>query len=512
MTSSLHTLRQRLTGLTEYLPHFERRGFNFGEWNGAEESQSNELTMPMFKLSDTAEAFVQAVYDLGWVRADFDWGEWMQTQEASRLRDDSDALATATPDQLARLLTVLIRQERFCEGSLGAAYESGLLSGILRRMAALASDAPCCGGSTPNLYDFATSELSQDATLAYILSWAKPQYKTSNPDLNRLGNILLRALVATSAQAQGKPSPLDGILIEQLQVGRQRNHLDVWASVNDSIFLIIEDKVRTCEHSRQISRYTKLAKTLRNKSDQPWQAVMPVYVKTGNEPLRRMPSEKTCGRFMRNDLLRLLNEVPHTTNTIVEDFRRHLENWQKQTRSFLLTPPPAWSRAATEGFYLELESWLYQANRNTPQWGPDWGTVSNPNGNFLAFWWHRVRLQKPDCNAYLQFSGGTKLEIRVSDAGNAEGKCGKHLMWASLHALQEVAKAKCFAPIRLRKSGWFRGGRTAAVADVSFDDNQDTCVAVNQDRLLDLPRTKQRLLLTMDLLDALSADCDGATA
>jgi hypothetical protein len=38
------------------------------------------------------------------------------------LRDDERALAVATPDQLMRLLTVCIRQDRFVEGaSLGQA-------------------------------------------------------------------------------------------------------------------------------------------------------------------------------------------------------------------------------------------------------------------------------------------------------------------------------------------------------------------------------------------------------
>ena len=33
----------------------------------------------------------------------------------------------------------------------------------------------------PNLYSFATKELDQDATLAYILAWAKPAYRESHP-------------------------------------------------------------------------------------------------------------------------------------------------------------------------------------------------------------------------------------------------------------------------------------------------------------------------------------------
>jgi hypothetical protein len=61
----------------------------------------------------------------------------METREAKRLRDEPAALAAATADQLASLLTVLIRHDRFVEGELAGAYRSGLLTGILRRAAAL---------------------------------------------------------------------------------------------------------------------------------------------------------------------------------------------------------------------------------------------------------------------------------------------------------------------------------------------------------------------------------------
>jgi hypothetical protein len=42
---------------------------------------------------------------------------------------------------VTQLLRVIIRQDRFAEGSLLASYESGLLTGILRRAAALAAES-----------------------------------------------------------------------------------------------------------------------------------------------------------------------------------------------------------------------------------------------------------------------------------------------------------------------------------------------------------------------------------
>ncbi len=133
-------LRQRLRRLSSYLPHFEADGFQFGRWTSSDASRPGEFVMPTFEFSAVASEFIHAAYDAQWVQKNFDWSKWMAEPEATSLRDDPAVLARATPDQIARLLTVLIRQERFCEGSLASAHKSGLPGGILRRAAALESE------------------------------------------------------------------------------------------------------------------------------------------------------------------------------------------------------------------------------------------------------------------------------------------------------------------------------------------------------------------------------------
>jgi hypothetical protein len=45
--------------------------------------------------------------------------------------------AIATPDQLTELLTAIIRSDRFVEGSIAGAFDSGLLGRIACRAAVL---------------------------------------------------------------------------------------------------------------------------------------------------------------------------------------------------------------------------------------------------------------------------------------------------------------------------------------------------------------------------------------
>ena len=54
--------------------------------------------------------------------------------------------------------------------------------------------------SRPNLFEFATSELSQDAVLCWLASWAGPEAAGSDPHLTALGREFLAALFRTHAR------------------------------------------------------------------------------------------------------------------------------------------------------------------------------------------------------------------------------------------------------------------------------------------------------------------------
>jgi hypothetical protein len=122
-------LRGRLRAITIFLAIFETPGFHFGGWN--------EKTV-FYHFSNEASAFVDVAYEAGLVLKDFNWVKWSQTAEAARLREDRFAIEGASAAPLAKLITALLRGDRFSEGSLGASYENGLLTRIIRRAVALA--------------------------------------------------------------------------------------------------------------------------------------------------------------------------------------------------------------------------------------------------------------------------------------------------------------------------------------------------------------------------------------
>ena len=95
--------------------------------------------MPYVEYGQLEHAFREAA--AGWVRPDINWVAWASTDDASAMRKDAERLARATPEELAHLITALVRSDRFNEGLLLDALQEGLLARIARRAAVLVEEA-----------------------------------------------------------------------------------------------------------------------------------------------------------------------------------------------------------------------------------------------------------------------------------------------------------------------------------------------------------------------------------
>ena len=69
--------------------------------------------------------------------------------------------------------------------------------------------------------------------------------------MNKLGNDLIRGLIR-SARRRRQDLLREVKTIKKLNVTTQKHHMDVCVEINDTVFLIIEDKVKTKEHSNQL--------------------------------------------------------------------------------------------------------------------------------------------------------------------------------------------------------------------------------------------------------------------
>jgi hypothetical protein len=106
-----------------------------GAWVPSERQPDGTFILGYATLSTTASSFVQTLYDEK-VVASFDWGDWMKVR-GRQLCDDPQQLAACSLADCRRLLTAIVRGERFTEGALLSALESGLIDRILGRVRAV---------------------------------------------------------------------------------------------------------------------------------------------------------------------------------------------------------------------------------------------------------------------------------------------------------------------------------------------------------------------------------------
>lgn len=250
----------------------------------------------------------------------------------------------------------------------------------------------------PNIFDFATSELSQDAILCYLFKWADDIYLSVDESLCLTAKALL-----------SKFSDITASEIHQVTVGRQWKNIDIWVEINEDAFLIVEDKTSTTIHDSQLERYKRIVeeeyKGRRNR-------LAFAYYKSDNEPQSILKSINDIGykTLTRCDILDILRS--YRGNALIENYFQYIDNIEKSTQEFLLKPVEQWGWYKWQGFFkrlekdIEVESWDY---------------VPNPNGGFLGLWWHFMENQNDEIRMYLQFEE-QKLCVKIEYWGDKDSR------------------------------------------------------------------------------------------
>ena len=232
----------------------------------------------------------------------------------------------------------------------------------------------------PNLFRYATKELSQDAMICWLIAWADSRAPTGPEDkpLRQLGRAFVEALFAT-----WEDYPVELGEEVRTEIHAQKHNIDVLVRVNRRHVLLIEDKTGTNVHSGQLGRYWKLVvegKTVLGRVAE--DDVYPVFLKTGNFSLRDRESveKQRYAVFDRSDFLRTLHSY-RGSSEILLDFRHHLARWQAETESFR-----GWTRDGPrrdrgwQGLYQLIEE------RHLLK-GPDnWGGLTHLVGGFEGLW------------------------------------------------------------------------------------------------------------------------------
>ncbi|WP_405152112.1 DUF6508 domain-containing protein [Sphaerisporangium sp. NBC_01403] len=99
-------------------------------WGGGQKLDDGSVQVPFPIYSDAINAVIGLLYELNVVVV-FNWSEWHRT---TPLFPDAHGLADAPVADAARLTTTFIRGERFSDGAIQGAIESGALQAIFTRL------------------------------------------------------------------------------------------------------------------------------------------------------------------------------------------------------------------------------------------------------------------------------------------------------------------------------------------------------------------------------------------
>lgn len=312
----------------------------------------------------------------------------------------------------------------------------------------------------PNLFEYATSELSQDAVLCWLADWAAPEAAGEDEHLHTLGLQFIAALL----EVNGRPIPD----ISSLEIRRQYKSIDVLLIINSRLAICVEDKVGSTEHSNQLKRYIEgLAADGFAPED-----IAPVYVQTFEQGSYAAVKAAGYALVLRKRLLAILGPYATTprANAIARDFHDRLTHVDREVESFRDQPPAQWTRLAWQGFYVELQAKLLDGK---------WGYVANPAGGFQGFWWHVKRAQ--GCEQYLQLEEAA-LCFKIS-VEQPENRARFRDRWHT--RLLEQGRKHGLNVVKPRRLGL---GRTMTVAVLEADYR-----VTDQEGRLDVGATVERL-------------------
>jgi PD-(D/E)XK nuclease superfamily len=323
----------------------------------------------------------------------------------------------------------------------------------------------------PNLFHFATSELSQDAFLSWLFSWADDQYSSSEPKLHQLARQLLQRIFELSK----KSCP---VRIHTLEVNPRRGCIDIRVKINEEYIVLIEDKVKSREHSNQLRRYL----TTLVDEGHPRESILPVYIQTGEQSNYDEVQKAEFGVITRFELLALLKNAISSgaSNAILLDFTAHLEGMEHDFLSYQTNALNEWSSRAWRGFFSALKMHLPDAN---------WHRVPTPSGGFEGFWWHWHGDDHSEI--YLQLEQG-RLCFKLSDFQQSVTNRIQHAReWKD-----RLRQADQGNTLKISKPGRYSYGKTMTCAIAQSDYR-----VTGTNGYIDMQATLSRLHEAMSLVE-----------
>ena len=254
-----------------------------------------------------------------------------------------------------------------------------------------------------NIFNFATSELSQDAFICWLCNWVNFDDNSLSEDEKKLKSL------ATEFIEKMLGEKLED---RKVNIKRQYQKIDVLLEIQNKtefitkgnninpivdMYVIIEDKVGTGLHSNQIERYRELISEKNEKDNGSRAKIKVVYYKIYDEDNTERLKENGVNVILgRENILELLKEYKDKiNNSIFENYHNYLSNIETDVNSYEKKNLEDWNSNCYIGFFKELKNeknLLEHAIGRQKDYS--WGYVNNSSGGFMGMWWFPLSEEK----------------------------------------------------------------------------------------------------------------------
>lgn len=351
---------------------------------------------------------------------------------------------------------------------------------------------------THNLFDYATSELSQDAFFCWLLSYSTKESKQDHSDLFKVSQRFLKRMLNEKIDNDDVDYYVTNIERQKkAAVDNFKGYIDIFVMIEtaeDKCYLIIEDKVDTWEHNQLEVYYKAVLEELKKKSEN-HNKLYVAFVKTEymihmeEEYMEKFKdSEIQHLKIMKQDeLCEILDEEEASaSNVILNDFVKKLKRKiNRETFDIERLDDEDFGKEST--LVYKFFDYLIQNKLRSQDQRKDsfcWcGYVNNARGGFHCLTWDEYKFdKKPFASMYLQMEvypyDGEKSELRIalklrafeeSDEDSALSSNQEPQIKELKNAINEkIQDIKDKAVFRY-ETKYFRMGHTMRAGYVSFD-------------------------------------------
>lgn len=209
----------------------------------------------------------------------------------------------------------------------------------------------------PNIFKYGTSELTNDAILAWCLAWGNNKISP----LYDLSKDFLELLTGHKFE------------LFNIEIVRQMHHIDLLVFVDDEAVIVIEDKLDTYAREGQLEKYRDIIEKKYGDKKKFYS-----YVTVGDEANYKGIIDKGYRVVERKDLLLLVNKYKQHSE-ILEDYALYLLEIEESYCSYLNKQLKDWTFRGWQGFFKE------ELNKKYIDAG--WSYVNNKRDGFQAFYW-----------------------------------------------------------------------------------------------------------------------------